>query len=301
MPLIHQTSTQTRRLVGSMNSSESLIEQLTALCVEHNVRAAQVKISGALSGLTLARFSGKSGEYETVLDHKGPAEVVHAHGYVAQMGGAVILRIEGLFSVDAPNGPQLVSGQLTEAHAQACEFVVETFEGLIFKWGVDAKTRRVILQKVERDALAPDVVEVAKPAPVKPVAAAKPAAVAVKKPAAVAPTPEPVKAKASWDDVMGSGNETEERKSRRPIPQQAQVPSANEIYADWEDDFPEMSPGDILQHPKFGPCRIIRIENEEFAYIRLPRGKPSKLMLDLFVIEPIGEKEGKRVFKLKRR
>lgn len=289
-----------------MNSSESLIEQLTDLCVEHNVRAAQVKISGALGGLTLARFSGKSGEYETVLDHKGPAEVVHAHGYVAQMGGAVILRIEGLFSVDAPNGPQLVSGQLTGAHAQACEFVVETFEGLVLKWGVDAKTRRVVLQKVELDASAPEVAEVAKPVAVaKPAVVAKPAAVAAKKPAAVAPTPAPApapaKPKASWDDVMGSANEAEERKSRRPIPQQAQTPSATEIYADWEDDFPEMSPGDILQHPKFGPCRIIRIENEEFAYIRLPRGKPSKLMLDLFVIEPLGEKEGKRVFKLKRR
>lgn len=283
-----------------MTSSDALIEQLNALCVEHDVRAAQVKISGALSGLTLARFSDKSGEYETIFDHEGPAEVVHAHGYVAQMGGAVILRIDGLFSVDAPDGPQLVSGQLTRARAQACEFVVETFEGLVLNWGVDAKTRRVVLQKVEVDPDAPEAVPIpaaAMPAPV----VAKPAAAA--KPAAVAPAPaEPkTKTKASWDDVMGSASEPDDRKGRRPIPKQAQSPSADEIYADWVDDFPEMSPGDILQHPKFGPCRIIRIENEEFAYIRLPRGKPSKLMLDLFTIEPMGEDNGKRVFKLRRR
>ncbi len=68
-----------------------------------------------------------------------------------------------------------------------------------------------------------------------------------------------------------------------------------------EDDRPQMKPGDVLEHPKLGRCRIMKVEEDDYAHIRLPRGKISKLVLDIFEIHYKGVEDGRNVFALRMR
>ena len=58
-----------------------------------------------------------------------------------------------------------------------------------------------------------------------------------------------------------------------------------------------MEPGDILEHPKLGRCRVMKVEDGEYAHVRLPRGKIRKLSLEIVEVELEGEEDGRNVFK----
>lgn len=312
--MIHQHSTHAHRMIGCLDHDKDLIGALEALCAEVDTQAAEVRVSGALSAVILGRFSPKTREYEPVFEHHGAVEIVHLRGHVAMMGDRTILRLDGLFSVDAPNGPQLVSGQVIEATAEVCEFVIDQFKDVKMAWGMDQATGRVVLESIDAVAVTPKQGSLldtpqpkAQPKPepkreLQPRPAARPEP---KPQARPEPKPEPApkaeskpKASMSWSQV-GEVTEQPEPKTVRQAPT---MPTADEIYGDWEDDFPDIKPGDLLDHPKLGRCRVIKVENDEFAFIRLPRGgKTSKLVLDLFDIEFSGEEQGRSIFKLKMR
>jgi len=59
--------------------------------------------------------------------------------------------------------------------------------------------------------------------------------------------------------------------------------------------------GDILDHPTLGECRVARVEDEDWAYIKVGTGKIRKLALQLFEIIPDGEHDGRKRYKLRKR
>ena len=64
-----------------------------------------------------------------------------------------------------------------------------------------------------------------------------------------------------------------------------------------ETDEVAMSPGDILDHPKLGRCRVIKVEDDDYAHIRLPRGKIRKLALEICeIVYKNEEEDGRKVF-----
>ena len=60
-----------------------------------------------------------------------------------------------------------------------------------------------------------------------------------------------------------------------------------------------MEPGDYLDHPKLGRCRVIKVEEHEFAHIRLERGAIRKLALEVCEIRHVGEEKGRNVFQVR--
>lgn len=280
--MLFQESTRTRRLVGRLEAGEDLVEALTDLCRKHDVKAGEVRAIGALSEVEVARFDTADHSYVTAFSGAGHFQLIHLTGNISTLGDQIVLRLESLLSVDAPAGPQLISGQLRRGLAGSCEFTLDIFDDLILERGLDADSGMLTLKTIKR--IAPPTDE------------ATPAA-----PASETPQPTPIPGKGmSWGDVVAESEAPAPSKS--PAPSQAprpsdQAASSTDIYGDVDLEGELMEAGDILIHPTLGRCRVMKVEDGEYAHVRLPRGKIRKLSLEIVHVELQNEEHGRRVFK----
>ena len=68
---------------------------------------------------------------------------------------------------------------------------------------------------------------------------------------------------------------------------------------DW-DSYVEvdLTPGDIIIHPRFGECKVVKVEDDTAAWIRMPESKRiSKLALTMVKLERVGERGSAKVFR----
>lgn len=286
-PVLFQESTQVRRIVGRLEDGEEVVEALTKLCRDHDVEAAEIRAIGDLSAVELARFDADAKKYVTDFEGEGNFQIVSMTGNVSMLGDAPALRLETLMSVKGPAGIQVVSGQLRSGIARSCEFVLEIYEDLAMERGMDSETGMLSLKSIRRT----EEKVAAAPAP-GPQAQDDPA----EQPAET-PDPKPIAGKGmSWSDAASekaeSGNAGASSSAEKGAKQ-----TASDIYGDLSFDDELMEPGDILEHPKLGRCRIMKVEDGEYAHVRLPRGKIRKLSLEIVDVELEGEEDGRKIFK----
>lgn len=282
--MLFQESTRVRRIVGRLEEGEEIVEALTDLCREHEVKAAEIRAIGDLSSVEIARFDADNKKYVTEFEGEGSFQIVSLNGNVSMLGDEPALRLETLVSVEGPVGTQVLSGQLRSGVARSCEFVLEIFEDLAMERRLDSETGLLSLKTIRRTQ------EKAKPAP-----AAEPAT----EPAAEQQADEPIEGKGmSWKDAVAEAEEpAEEGPSAGKKAGDSEQRTAADIYGDLSFDDELMEPGDILEHPKLGRCRIMKVEDGEYAHVRLPRGKIRKLSLEIVDVELEGEEDGRKIFK----
>ncbi|MFP4598293.1 MAG: PPC domain-containing DNA-binding protein [Persicimonas sp.] len=294
--MIFQETTRTRRLVGRIEEGEDLVESLTNLCRDNDVHAGQLQAVGSLSRAEVARFDAGAGQYRTAFDDEGLFDLVSLSGNVSRLGDEVVLRLEVLLSAMGPAGPQVLSGQLRSGISVSCEFVLEIFEDLEIERRLDADSGRLEMRAIRRTEQAPAPVAPANAAQAEPAnpSATKPAA--EQKPAA---EKKPIAGKGmSWKDAAGeAATPPEADKSQKAS--KSKSPSAEELYADVNFEEALMQPGDILEHPKLGRCRVMKVEEGDFVHVRLPRGRIRKLSLEIVDVSLDREEGDRRIFKAK--
>jgi len=103
-------STRSRRLVGRLDRGADLLAQLADVCRTHQVRAGEIRASGALEDATVAdrRLTGVS-------------EIVSF---------AAVVRDGVQASVTLLHGGALAGGRLAGARVVACDFVVDAYDDL---------------------------------------------------------------------------------------------------------------------------------------------------------------------------
>ena len=284
---MHQISLRGKRIVGRFKSNEDCVSALTKLCESRSIRAGEVRLSGALKSVELARFDAEARDY-VKSHHGGPVEIVTLRGSVGAIGDQVALRLDALLSAESGFGAQLVSGQLRRGVVDSCEFVLDVFEDLEMKRALEPQSGRLELVEVARTEAMPEPGDGS----------------------SAQVTPPPTQPSLSWGEVSAASDGASAKprpvaSTRRPEPP-AQAPShsileSNEDDFDEDEERPEMKPGDMLEHPKLGRCRIMKVEEDDYAHIRLPRGKISKLVLDIFDIHYKGEENGRNVYTLRMR
>jgi len=253
------------------------------------VGAGRIEAIGAFSQVELARFNPDTASYEATLSAQGSFELISLLGNISKLGDAPVLRLECLLSVQGPAGAQLVSGQMRSAKAIACEFVLEIFEDLAIERKLDPESGRLNIRSIQRN----EVVAPAEPAVQRPRETPAPTSAQPVAQDAVEPQPAPITGKGlSWKDAAAEAAETPRAK-----PAGSKRPSASDLYADVDLEEPTIEAGDILEHPKLGRCRVIKIDDGEFAHVRLPRGRIRKLSLDIVEVEFDREEEGRSVFR----
>ncbi|MFU8804161.1 MAG: PCC domain-containing protein [Bradymonadaceae bacterium] len=297
--MIFRLSRQTYRLVGRLDEGDDLVESLTRICKESKISAGEIRAVGSFDDIELVRFDGDTKEYRTILGGEGDYDLITLDGNISTLGQEVVLRLEGLISAMGPVGPQVVAGQIRSARAVTCEFVIDVFADLKMERRFDAKSGRLLIDDIDITASHEE------PAHTPPVhnptasqTSAAPARAPETPPSAPAPqthqAPRPG-SQMSWGEAIQKTDEPR-KMPEKPSSRQARTPTTPEHYAETKVDEPAMSPGDILDHPKLGRCRVIKVEEDEYAHIRLPRGKIRKLALEICEIDYKGEEEGRKIF-----
>lgn len=309
--MMYEESHQSRRIFGAIDDGKDLVDALTKVCSERDIKGAELRAVGTLADVELARFDASAKKWVSIADGKGPFEIVSLSGNVSRLGDQSIVRVDALLAVMGPAGQQLVFGQVRKATVVTCEFVVDAFADLDIERKLDPQSQMLRLSSVARgEALAPPAA--ATPAAATPAAASTPAsakapeaAPKAAEPEAPAPTPEAKPANkpkaADWQKAAKVSDEIpkEREQPSRKAPKKKEALGAEEIYGDYDFNEPILGAGDILDHPKLGRCRVIKVEDDEYAHIRMSRGQIRKLALSIVDIEFNGEDDdGRNVFKV---
>lgn len=290
-----RVSRASERLVGKLDAGEEFVEALSRVCKNHGVTAGEVRAVGHFDAIELVHFDATTQSYKTLVDGEGSFDLVSLNGNISLLGEEVVLRLDAVFNVVGPLGPQMVGGQLRKARVLDGEFVIDAYSDLKMDRRLDAATGRLVLDKIER---IPGVA----PAPAPAAQATEPAATSEPEADAVAAEkPKEKQQTMSWSEALAETEQAEQaRKARKervaPISKKSRDQREKDPYEDLDLDEPWMAPGDILDHPKLGRCHIMKVEGDHYAHIRLPRGRIRKLALEVLDVKYQGEENGKNVF-----
>ncbi len=302
-------------LYGVIDSGVDPVEELTRLVELRNIVSGTLGAMGTLENVVLLTQKGKDWEDLSLGD--AVCRIVHFRGNIARVGSEPALRVEVLLSVDAPAGQQLVYGHLKSADVVEFEYTLTAFDDLHAERRLDAGLLRLAEIKPNPAFNASAVkTEAPKPTP-PPETPQRPVRGPVERIAEprLGKAPEPAEKPsarnvdpdedlsvptASWADVVQASAEPTKtnRAAKKPMPTPKSKRGLDQLD-EADDDRALVEPGDILDHPTLGRCRVMRIEDEDFAHIRLERGGIRKLALEICEITHVEEKGGRNVFKVK--
>jgi predicted DNA-binding protein with PD1-like motif len=316
--VVSAESRRGRRIVGNLDRGTDLLEGLRAVCRKHNVRSGELRAVGNLESAEIAAYDPARRAWGAARAVTGGAlELLSLIGNISERDGATVLSAKVTLLRQREGSSEVVGGQLMRARVFSLEFVIEAFDDVILRRGLDPATG---LQSW-RDALAEtapaanDVIAAAR-APVPVPVPAPPPPPATRPDTIVAPPPPPAPRvpppaanpfdrplakpgdKTSWADVMAASAAAASPGPPRPSPPvPPPPPPRREASEPDHEEHEELVAGDIILHPKFGRCEVERIEGgNEFAHVRLRNGRVVRLSLDVLTLRKQGMENGQRVF-----
>lgn len=278
--MIYQESRHQRRIVGRLDRGDPCIDRLEEFCDEHDIRAGEVRAVGRLSTVELVRFDTEEGEYDEIFTGEGTFDLLQLNGNVSTVGDRPVVRLQALLAADGPAGPQLLAGQLRSGEVFEFEFVIDVYGDLAIDRHRDDETGMLTIQSIRRtESDEPEDEE--------------------------APSMEGQSM--SWDEAADGadvGDEPSEtvRESDDSSPndepdEDGAEPDESETTSSFEGlEEPLVDAGDIIDHPKLGRCRVIKIEDGEYVHIRIPQGRIRKLSLNVLELTHTGEEKGRDIF-----
>lgn len=301
------------RIIGRFEKDERLPDALVRLCKSAEIRAGRIQAHGIVSKVELGQYREASSEYEQTFTSSGMSELVSLTGNISMLGRTCIINAYVLVAFNSHGHNGVVGGQLRSAIVFNVEYVIDVFDDLTMERALDPVTKLPILTRIE---LSEPEEEVAKPTSPPPVVQVKKTPPEFKRVATTeAKSPRSVNDQAPEEEPEVKTH-TENAPKEEPPKKPAQ-PAASK--ADWlkaaqrakkspeesgfaTDDYPiiDLEPGDILLHPRLGECEVVSVEDDVAAHIRLPHSRRiSKLALTVVRLEPAGERNGARVYRVR--
>jgi predicted DNA-binding protein with PD1-like motif len=256
-------SRQSRRLVGRLDRGADLSTALLEICAGHGVRSGEVRAFGALEQLTLCEYDQQQRVYRSPRQFEAPCELLSLLGNVSEKEQKPFLNARVAVSRERDNGIELIGGNLVTARVFALEFVIDAFDDVLLRRGVDGKTGLHL-----------------------------------------------------WNEVIGldfatGGERTTGEYDVMPSFEQGGIPSSEIASAtSWEDVKRAVTPppledheapievGEFIEHPKFGRCKVEKIEGDhEFVAARLQSGRLIRLSLEVLTLIPAGVENDRRIFR----
>ena len=260
-----------------------LIEAIADVCKKRGVRCGEVRGLGSLEAIEVAEYDQREKQWRPPKRFQAPFEICNLTGNISERGGELVVHAHITVMRDRDNGIELIGGHLVRARVFAVELVIEAFDDLVLRRGVDEATGLALWNEKYEETPAAAAAAVAAAAPVaEPQAPASPPTPAPPPFEARVPSASAMPSAATWADVA--------RASQR---QEEEVETAGE-------DIATIVIGDVLEHPRFGRCTVERIEGEqEFAAVRLEAGRLVRLALDVLRFKLLREENGRRVLQVR--
>ena len=308
-------SHRSRRFIGRIDRGEELCGALRAFCAAQDIRSASVRATGLLAAVELVPYDREAKGYTSPRRLRAFFELVQLQGTLALRDGEPTLHVTALLSRDNHDrggGIELVGGVLVAADVVTCEFVVDTFEDLVLEREFDPMIGVHVIANA-RPRLAPGDspaeprTPIVERRPSTPAASAGSAAntppIALSatpaRPSAAKPAPVPpmraLVAKPPSVIPEGAAMSAPRRENFQSASPQASAATGelswadavarSEAIADPRSDQP-LKPGDLLDHPKFGRCEVLRVDDgEERVSVKLANGRFVELGLAVLHLE----------------
>ena len=328
-----------RIIMGRLERGDDLEEGLLRICSDAEIRCGEIRALGALSHVELCAYDQKKLQYGPSRKYSGNLEILSLLGNISEKSGDRALHLHATLARDTDNGIQVIGGHVLSGKVFACELTVHTCEDLILRRGKDTDTGLTLwTEKIQFPAPGPDDLpdagpQAAAPPPPSPTKepkkkkpspkqaakgkeqsapgkAATPKSSSTKKDAAASPKDE-----VSWDDVLSATLEKSEPKKKVKAPdkppvalspgeaeEEEEAPEApeEEIVENWKDvEIIDPQPGDIVVHPRFGKCKVERLEDGEFLHVRLESGRSVRLNMEVINLQISGYEGGQQIFETK--
>jgi predicted DNA-binding protein with PD1-like motif len=282
-----------RRFVGRLDRGVDLFGSLLQLCRESHIATCEVRAIGSLEVVELSEYDQAQKTWKTPRKFSGGFEILNLTGNVSEKDGQLTVHAHGSLMRDRDSGIELLGGHIVSARVFALEFVIECFDDVLLRRGVDEMTGltlwREAIQLPHAAPVTPATATTAVPAPTPAAPAPTPA------PAPPAPRPAPtapptattlVPENPGWAEVAAASA------AQRPAP-----PADPMAHIARDDDDP-LQLGDVIEHPKFGRAEVQRIEGaDEYVHVRLSSGRLVRLSLDVLKLQVVRREGKKRVFR----
>jgi hypothetical protein len=279
-----------RRLVVEVPARTSLLPAVEAACARGGVAAGYVRLSGRIRG-ALIRVDPEGAPFE--LD--GPVLLVQAWGRL-RSGRPFVPN--ALLAWQGGGLPSNVAGVLLEAESGGVEAVVEIWEG-------------AASEAPRPEEPAPQ----SQPASTRLSSRSGQGASADRSDAGVRSAPEPESSGGEPQSGEAAGPPPGESRATEPDPaadpparggwaaavaasQGMSRPPAAPGGGRGREESPELSPGDILIHPRFGRCRVSRASDGERVKVRSATGRLMDLHFKVLTLQRQPDEDGRRVYKV---
>ena len=324
--MIDMESKAGRRIIGRIDSGRALEESILSVCRKYSVEACEVRLTGILKDPILLSYREEDGEFTGAYRVGGLATLVSFRGDVSLLGSELILNAKAVVAWDDRGFPRMVGGHLKSATVHSAEFVIETFDDRVLERGFDPLTRLPLWTAISRKEIREDGSRPGTPVPTsrRPTPApghkggAEPrkrssASSKSTRPKSPLPIDEPLeetpRTVASMADDMEKGpelkpamNERNVEVVRRPAMRKGIWKEAlsRSLELDQEEDEDiDLMQGDLLEHPKFGKCVVLNVDEDERITVRRPGGGRATLALSHMKLFASGTTEtGKTIYRL---
>lgn len=260
-------------VVDEIPVGEGLHLGLEAVCARHRVQTGRAVLNGALAHADLVAAPDAA-----PVALVGPLCLVNATVRV----GAERHEVWGVVSWSDRGQPRMAAGRIEDGVSAGLEVVLERWD--------DAVESAPPPPPRPKRAPKPKPKRAAKPKPAEP---DDPhidlsTELAELEPAPPPPAPEPAKVAASggWGAAVAAS-------ARKPV-----VPVTTSDLGFDADGPPDLMTGDILLHPRFGRCRVMKVVGRKVK-VRRPTGGYFDLRVDVCTFSRQSDEDGKRVFRLK--
>ena len=285
--------TTVRRVVAELRSGEPLLPALDALCIRHEV------IDGTLTLRGRARDVCLDLEDDQTFDITGTSTLIAATGRIgADLG------LTDLYATVAwvDRGiPRSVSGRIVAGEALSIDVFVDAFLDAVESTSSGSGRSPATSPRGPADRPSPRTTPHAPralPAAVEPKRREpkldlgepkldRPAQAPTSPPTAALPSASPVPAVSApgWGQAVKA---SQTAAAFRPSSGAGRGSSGGGTAA----------PGDLLIHPQFGRCKVVKSDEGDKVKIRLPAGRFTDLHLKFITLERQADEDGTRVFRV---
>jgi predicted DNA-binding protein with PD1-like motif len=284
------TSHSTRTLVVRFARGESLIESIATLARDHGVAAATLVGHGVLQTATVESYDPRARAYNERRAFAGTLALTNLTGHVLFGAGEPVVTAQATLARETDNGLEVLGGHLLDAQVVAVDVTVFVHEDVRLTVVVDPATGLPAWRAEGRDGAVARAVPAAAPV------------VTTTRPQPVAARPAPASAPPPAREVTPARDVAPARASLADVARALEaMPARPERDADLGGDT-DIQPGDLLDHPAWGECDVLREQEPGTFDIRIKsRGSTRTIKTEIFEVTPRPPREGKRVWGLKPR
>lgn len=332
--MIDMESRVGRRIIGRIETGRPLEESLIAVCRKYGVEACEVRVTGILRDPILLAYKEEDAEFTAAYRVSGLATLVSFIGDISLLGSELLVNAKAVVAWDDRGYPRVLAGHLKSAEVHSVEYIIESFDDVVLERGFDPITRLPLWTSITRKESPEAPIEQPTkssaaaagsnagaqrrltPEPKKRTATPQVGSM-VKQPGSrptppmIAPAIEPARVVAAMTDDLEHGpelrpalNERDVEVVRRP-PRKGSwaeaISRSRELEEEdiEEEDDVEPMPGDVVNHPKFGRCVVLGMDEDERVMVRRPGGGKAALARSHMKLHRTGTTdEGKAIYRL---